>query len=281
MTRKPWGSRQLTLGFLNFPDLHPADLVAVAGEAGFGSVGVRITGRRPADPYPPVLADKVAIAEILRRADDAGLRISNISSYHLYPDIDLDTLKPVLETSAALGASSLVAARYDSDAARFHDFLAAFAELAGTYGIRLAYEFVPFSKAPALADAREALRLVSATNFGLMLDPLHLARSGGDPADLADLDPGRIFIVQICDASAQKRPDLELPEEARTARVFPGEGGLPLGRFLDAMPDTAEIELEMPHAGYAHLPHVERARLMRAVSQAYFAGFDAARQPER
>jgi len=265
-------SRALTLGFLNFSDLHPIELVGVAAEAGFGSVGLRITGRRPADPYPPILGDNRMLSQIKSRAGDAGVSISNISSYHLYPDILLHTVEPVLEATAALGAGSLIAARYDPDASRFHDFLSAFADLARSYNVRLAFEFVPFSLAPTLADAREALARVPAPNFGLMLDPLHLARSGGNPRDLADLDPRRIFIAQLCDATAEKRPDMELPEEARTARVFPGEGALPLAQFMKAIPAHAEIELEMPHAGYRHLPPVERARLMRVASQSYLAG---------
>jgi sugar phosphate isomerase/epimerase len=266
----------LTLGYLSFSDLSPAELLAVAAEAGFSSAGIRITGRRPKDSFPPVIRDMKALEEIIRRADGLGVRISNVSSFHLYPDIDVESMKAVLEAAARLRAAYLIAARYDPDAARFHDFLASLCEAAEGFGLRLAFEFVPFSLAPSLESALETLACVPARNLGLMLDPLHLARSGGDPADLAVIDPERIFIAQLCDAPAVKPAHLSLAEEARTARVFPGEGGLPLARFLAAIPRTAEIELEMPHASYARLPHLERARLMRIAVLSYLSGMGAA-----
>ena len=266
----------LTLGYLNFSDLHPAELLAVAAGAGFTSAGIRITGRRPDDPFPPIVGDTNALGELLRRADGLGVHISNVSSFHLYPEIDVERMKPVLEATAMLRSPYLIAARYDPDAPRFHDFLAPLCEVAKGYGVRLAFEFVPFSLAPSLASALETLARVPARNLGLMLDPLHLARSGSDPADLGAIDPERIFIAQLCDAPAVKPAHLSLAEEARTARVFPGEGTLPLARFLAAIPGTAEIELEMPHASYAHLPHVERARLMHVAARSYLSGMDAA-----
>jgi len=275
MSRNDHAGRTITLGYLNFFDLHPAGLIALAGDAGFVSAGIRITGRRPGDPYHEIVGNGAVVDEIARLARETGVSISNISSYHLYPDIDLETLEPVFETMQRLGVGTLIVACYDRETSRFCDFLTEAAALASSYGVRFAFEFVPFSEAPNVASARRILDHVPSPNLGLLLDPLHLARSGGSPDDLRDLDRDRIFMLQLCDATARRPQGMDLREEARKARLFPGEGELPLAAFLDAVPSDTEIEIEAPHQAYADLAPVEQARLMRVATAAYLAGLRA------
>lgn len=273
--------RLITLGYLNFFDMPPRDLVSLAGEAGYASAGIRITGRRPEDAYHEVVGNDAAIHDIMTRAANAGVSISNVSSYHLHPDVGLDVMEPVLEATRLVGARTLITARYDPVAERFYDFMARLAEVAARYEVRLAFEFVPFSEAKSIADARALLESVPAENLGLMIDPLHLARSGGTPADLAGLDPERLFLLQLCDASSRKPDGVDLRREARTSRLFPGEGELPLAEFLAATPADVEIEIEAPHAGYASLPPLEQARLMRVATLSYLAGLRAGTDARR
>lgn len=53
--------RRLTLGFLNCAEVARQDLVSVAADAGFESVGIRITGRRIGDPYAEVIGNQFPI----------------------------------------------------------------------------------------------------------------------------------------------------------------------------------------------------------------------------
>src|SRR5690349_7990062 len=99
--------RKLTLGFLNCPELGPAELVTTAVEAGFDSVGIRIAGRRVTDPYTQVIGNPGAIAEIRARLRDGGARLSNVSAYHLYPDVTLRELVPLVDTVAELGGEMI------------------------------------------------------------------------------------------------------------------------------------------------------------------------------
>jgi len=85
--------RTLTLGFLNCPEVPPHELVTLAADAGFESVGIRITGRRVGDPYTPVIGNPSAIADIKARLRDTGVGLSNVSAYHLYPDVSLRALQ--------------------------------------------------------------------------------------------------------------------------------------------------------------------------------------------
>ena len=69
--------------------------------------------------------------------------------------------------------------------------------------------------------------------------------------------------AQICDAS----PDMPGPgdtpaliREARTGRLLPGEGALPLAELVAAVPDSLPLAVEAPCRATADLPAAERAK---------------------
>ena len=100
---------------------------------------------------------------------------------------------------------------------------------------------------------------------GIIVDAIHLHRSGGTPQDVAALPPGMLAYFQICDAPA-KIPDTEeeLIFQARRARLPPGQGGLDLQGMLRALPPGTAISIETPLHGLPDLPApVPRARMLR------------------
>ena len=52
----------------------------------------------------------------------------------------------------------------------------------------------------------------------------------------------------------------ELIREARTGRLLPGEGTLPLAELVAALPDALPLAVEAPCRATADLPVVERAK---------------------
>lgn len=69
-----------------------------------------------------------------------------------------------------------------------------------------------------------------------------------------------------------------LPNEARTGRLYPGDGALPLHDFLNALPADLEIECEMPRTDYADLPAAEQAKRAAQATRAFLDSHDARRQ---
>ena len=260
---------RLVLGWLNCPDVAAADLIAVAADAGFGAVGLRITGRKPGDALPSIVGDAGLIARMRTRAADRGVAIHNVSAYHVYPQITRHELEPVLEATAALGAPLLLVACYDADHARFAERMAATSETAAARGIRLFLEFVPFSQCRTLAQAVAIVNAVGKANFGMTVDPLHLARSGGGPDDLAAIPRERLFFMQLCDAAKTQPAGADLATEARGMRLAPGDGALPLARLFDLVPDDIDLECEFPTQANLALPPVERARAIRLAAQRF------------
>jgi sugar phosphate isomerase/epimerase len=267
----------LTLGWLTLQQAAPEIAIAAAAEAGFRSVSIRITGRRRSDAFPDVVGHRAAIRNLRSQLREGGLRLSNTSIWHVGPDVALDDLRPALDATVELGARIVVATCVDSDHDRWVDFMARYAELAAGLGLTLALEFVPFSEAKTIGVAWDLVRRTGAPNFGLLIDALHLSRSGGRPADLAIVDPARIVFAQLCDAVAERPPHDALAQEARTGRLHPGDGALPLYEFLDALPAGVEIECEAPRFDHASLPPGEQARRAGDATRAFLARYCAAR----
>jgi sugar phosphate isomerase/epimerase len=258
----------LTLVYLTL-DIAPAETVAAAVDAGFSSVGIRITGRRIADPYTQVIGNPAVVREIRRRAEDGGVRLSNISAYHMFPDTRLSDLVPIVDTTAELGIGIIVVNGHDPDEARFTEKLAQYAQAAARADIRIALEFMAYSGVKTLAQARRIIEASGQGNIGLLHDPLHLDRSGGTPADIKG-DPTPVCFAQLCDALSVRPVDEDgLRNEARTRRLCPGEGDLPLAAYLAALPPGTEIECELPDPAHAALSAAERARRALVVTRRF------------
>ena len=259
-----------TFGYLSVADVPPVGVIRAAAHAGFRSVGIRITGRKPGDGFVPhVVGDAQATNAIRSCLKDKGVRLASISTYHLYPQLTPEDLVPVIETSALLGAEYIVAASYDPDRQRIAGFLGKYCRKAAESGLKIAFEVVSYSEAPTLESACALIGMVNEPNFGLLLDPLHLARGGSSFAEISQIDPRKIFFAQLCDASAAKPDGVDMATEAKSMRLYPGEGELPLREFLRLLPPGLEIEAEVPVWADRNLSAERRATIAHERMSAY------------
>jgi sugar phosphate isomerase/epimerase len=261
------------------------ETVDAAAAAGFAAVGIRICARRPGDPYAgkPIVGDAAAANALRMRAADRGIRLSNVSAYQFYPDVTWEQVAPVIETTHALGVPTIVANGFDPDLARFSALFGRYCEAAAAAGIRVALEFLPYSGVRHLDAAMRVISDSGADNAGVLLDALHLERSGGTPRDIARLPANRIVFAQLCDAVRMNEPlsDEALLKEARTARLPAGEGELPLFDFLDALPAALEIEYEVARADLADRSPLEKARAAAEDASRFMARYQAHRAGSR
>ena len=240
----------------------PLETIEAAAGAGFGAVGVRICGRRPGDAFAtPVVGVPETARELRSRAADLGVRLSNVSGYQFYPDVTLSQVEPVVAASVELGAPVIVANGFDRDEGRFTELFGRYCELAQQSGIRVALEFLPYSGVRNLEAAMRIVDACGADNAGVLLDALHLERSGGTPDDIRTVPPARIVFAQLCDAPSWRgaKTDDALLKEARGARLPAGAGTLPLFAFLDALPPGCEIEYEVARGDMAGRSPIDKA----------------------
>src|SRR3712207_3322326 len=121
-------------------------------------------------------------------------------------------------------------------------------DVAGSYGIAVDLEFMPFRPVRSFRDAVEVVTRASHPNAHILVDALHFFRSGSAPEDLARTDRALLGTFQICDAPRTAPAPDQLAVEARTRRLLPGEGDLPLQTLLDALPPDIPFGIEIPLA---------------------------------
>lgn len=225
----------------------PADFVRMAAEAGFGSVGLRLHPAFPGAPFYPLPLGSPALRETQQALRLSGLSVYDIEFVVLDEDFEPSALSGVIETAAELGARRLSVCGDDPDRERFVANLSALAEMAAASGLGIDLEIMPWRRIGTLAAAVGAVQSTGLPNVGVLVDALHLARSGSSPADLSGLPEGLIRSVQLCDARAERPVDhAGLIAEARGGRLLPGHGTLPLTELVRIVPPDATLSVEVP-----------------------------------
>jgi sugar phosphate isomerase/epimerase len=168
-----------------------------------------------------------------------------------------------LEVSARLGAKNVLVMSAEPDEARTLERFGDLCDRAARYGLQVCLEFAIYTGVRTLAHAAQMVARSKRPNASVLVDALHFSRSGGLPAHIRDVDPALFRYAQICDASADMPGPTDTPaliREARTGRLLPGEGVLPLGELVAALPAGVPLAIEAPCRATAELPAVERAK---------------------
>jgi sugar phosphate isomerase/epimerase len=266
----------LSLSHFTVIEADPLTQVDVAAQAGFDGIGLRVVRPPGAAEIVDVAGDAALRRDIKRRLDATGVRLLDIDAIFITPDIDVDTLRPALDASAELGARHVSVSGFDADHGRQAANLDHLNEEIDARGLRMVLEFLPYTHIRTLREAHDILREIGAAKAGILVDVLHLNRSGGTPADIAAYDPALFPYFHVCDAPAAAPPADELRAEARSNRLYPGEGGLPLRDFVMAFSPGTPAEIEVPSARRASMPFAERARLAAETSRRLFDTIDEA-----
>lgn len=97
---------------------------------------------------------------------------------------------------------------------------------------------------------------------GILVDNLHLSRSGGTIDEVRAMDIDRLPYLQIADAESIVHTEFTaLLDEALNGRLLPGDGALPIDDLLAAVPDVPlsfEVRSRALRDGFTD--PVERAR---------------------
>jgi sugar phosphate isomerase/epimerase len=136
--------------------------------------------------------------------------------------------------------------------------------------IRIAFEALSWGRyVNEFTRAWEIVQAADRANLGLALDSFHIFASGTDLGALQEIDPAKVFLVQLSDFMWQETPSpADRIDTARHFRVFPGEGVhseqvAGFVRELDEMGYRGDYSFEVFNDDYKQLPlHVvaERAR---------------------
>lgn len=258
---------RLALSPLGFLELDPPAFIELAASVGFDAVAIRMRAASPGGVDHPFAAGSA-----LARATIAAVRATGVTVDHVevltLDGGDVWPHEPLLEAAAEVGARRVLVTGDHPDRSLLADRLAALCAVASGFGQVVDLEFMPFRHVATLADAVAVVEAAGggATGARVLVDALHLARSGGSPGDVAAVARALLGACHLCDAPAVAPPDDRLADEARGNRFLPGEGGLPLAALVEAMPSGTPFVAEVPLGGArGQLTAPERAL---AVSQA-------------
>jgi sugar phosphate isomerase/epimerase len=247
------------LEHLTLLGLAPPEFVGVAAAAGFEAVGLRISPATADEEPWPMRPGSPMLAQTVRRCADAGVEVLGVEAIRLGPE--LDGWEPVLEAAGLLGARYVNAVCEDPDLERLSDHFGELVRSARPYGVRPVIEFMAYRSVRTLADA--VAIAARSGGGGILVDALHVRRCGVGLGELAGLDAGLLAYLQLCDAPLAPPPDQVA--EARTRRLLPGAGELPLGDLLAAVPAAVPVAVEAPHPGGRREPAAFAARARRAL----------------
>ena len=205
--------------------------------------------------------------------DDRGVSISLGEGLLIAPGVDVRAYAADLDIMAELRIPRINAVSLEADRARTFDELAVLTDLAAERGISTSVEPVPGLAIADLPSALAAVEHVGRDEISLLIDTMHVARSGAGPDDLRALPAERIGHVQLCDVPLRSTGEYHYAEEAMYHRMVPGEGELPLAEMLAALPPDRVVGLEVPLRSRAEAgvsaydrirPCVESARALLA-----------------
>lgn len=121
------------------------------------------------------------------------------------------------------------------------------ADIAETYGVDLAYEFVgyPHCAVNTFGQTYDIVNAVNRPNVGLVLDCFHFHAMGSSIEDLRKADPKKIFIFHIDDSE-----NLPVGALRDHHRLWPGDGAVDLDSILKTLKEI----------GYSNMVSVELFR---------------------
>ena len=239
-------------------DCGASTIVGAAAAAGFDGVGLRLSGEHA-----------VTEPDALRRwAEGVGVSIHYTEVYRVGAAA-VDPV-PLIEVSAAVGATALLVVSDVPDRATTLRRVAELTELCRARGLELGLEYMAWTDPASPLDAIDVAR---ATGCRLVVDVLHHTRVGAGVEELdAIVSSGTLGWVQLCDALLAPPEDGDLLHEARHGRLAPGEGELPLRALLARVPDDVVVSVEVQSDALATVGLVERARLLHDAARRVLGG---------
>jgi sugar phosphate isomerase/epimerase len=234
-----------------------ADVVAAAGSAGFGAVGIN------AERVDTAASDAYAAA---------GVRCHELLSF-IVDDDEAATMagaEQLADRARLIGAEWVLTVftakvplqRIQRCAKLFDDA-----------GAAIAVEYTPLGAIPSMRDGMEYVHAASRVGrAGLLIDSWHFCFSDDTWQDLAELPLDDIAYLQFTDALEPEYRD-RMIRESLHRRALPGEGVLELARFAATMHDKGfdgTVSIEVLSAPLRELPVDELVGRLYTTTAAYW-----------
>jgi sugar phosphate isomerase/epimerase len=216
----------------------PEDVVRAAAQAGFNAVGIWCEP----DNWSTQRTHDVASALC-----DTGLCALDLEVLWFKPGESIDTHDAVIDIALELGVRNVLCVSSEPDIAQTKRRFEHICRRAESGELRVVLEFLAITEINSLHKALTVVRDVGHPVGGVLVDALHLYRTGTSAADLRSIEPNLLPYMQLCDASARLADDSPegLLEDALYLRQLPGDGELPLADILSQLDPQLPLSLEI------------------------------------
>ena len=252
----------------NPPEVTPVDMVHIAADAGYNSVGLWVA---PGENWHRDTSAQVAAA-----LHQTGLVALDVEVIWLQPGGKPDPQHhEVIAMGGEVGAKNclIVSSEPDRDATKhlFEDLC----EHAARAGMRACLEYMAITEVKSLDDALEIVSAVEHPAGGILVDPFHHERVGHLPDKILEIPERWLSYAQLCDmpeCGVVTDPEAYFTD-AIDGRLAPGEGSAPVAEMAKALPPGLPISLEIRSRHYReqYRDPVARAKAILAQTEAFFA----------
>ena len=266
----------LSLHHLTAMDASAAELVAIAEDLRCDTVCLFTYLPERLKPLLPCIETDAEVKELARRLADTHVSVCNLELFPIARDMDLDGYRRGFERGAALGGWRATTMVYDVEGPLASELFVRLCDVAAEYGIEIGLEFIGLSPVDSFAAAEAFLAETGAANASIVVDALHLFRTGGTVAELGLSD--RIGYAQLCDGPL-RMPEGGYRKDAIANRALPGAGEFPLVDMVMQLPAGIPVSVEVPQHRLRDqgMPAADRARRAVEASRGILA-LAAARQ---
>jgi sugar phosphate isomerase/epimerase len=262
---------QYSLAHLTVLSVPPPELVEIAARTGYEYASVRITRVTDAEPLYDLARDPALMRETRSRLAGTGIKVHDVELFRMDPATEPEEFAPELEAAAKLGAKRIIAQLPDPDRERARARFARLCDLAKPLGIFVGLEFPHWTETGNLTEAVKVLRAADRPNAGILIDMLHMGRSGSSTEELRSLPREWFKFAHVCDAEKEVPPTMDrILRTARDERLFPGEGSIDVRGILSCLPPDIPYSLEIPRRSLTEAVGPEEvARLALRVARRY------------
>ena len=216
----------------------PEDVVYAAAGAGFNATGIWCD----LASWNSTRSDRVKTA-----LTETGLCALDLEVVWLKPGEALSTHDAMLEIALDLGVRNVLCVSSEPDIAHTKKRFEHLCRKAEAGRLRVVLEFLAFTEVRSLRQALEVVQDVAHPCGGILVDTLHLQRTGASALDVSSVSPTLMPYIQLCDASAEPQDSSQegLLEDALYLRQLPGDGELPLKEILAQLDPMLPLSLEI------------------------------------
>jgi sugar phosphate isomerase/epimerase len=261
---------RIGLEYMTLLGAHPLHFIETAAGAGCAYVGMPAQNSPSAPSGSPAFSfveDSRLRRDTVSCLNDYGVEIGLLDGFVVGPASSVERHRPGFEILAELEVSRVNTVSRDCWS-RTVDETAALVAMAAEYDITVTVESCPALTIKTVAQALELIEIVAMPNFKLLIDTMHVGRSG-EASVLATIDPMLIDYIHLCDAPmAMATTPEEYLDEARHGRLIPGEGEIPLVEMMRHVRPDVIVSVEVPLRGPSSAGMSDLARSQLAVEGA-------------